>query len=148
MSTTELWCRLTNTLSRGSVPVAVELANATGYPCPFISSVTEVFACGTIVIAIRGAGEVTVQRRKQSWASSDYKDKIMGIKKCNLLSYNAVPVQLYIVLKLISTLPSTRMINLQAALFLAWSYTLYRIMFAPSLKSVPGSWPTNITLQR
>lgn len=45
-------------------------------------------------------------------------------------------------------LPSTRTINLQAALFLAWSYTLYRIMLAPSLKSVPGSWPTNITLQK
>lgn len=46
------------------------------------------------------------------------------------------------------TLPSTRTMNLQAALFLAWSYTLYLIMFAPSLKSVSGSWPTSITLQR
>lgn len=37
--------------------------------------------------------------------------------------------------------------NLQAALFLARSYTLYLMMLAPSLNSVPGSWPTNITLQ-
>lgn len=46
------------------------------------------------------------------------------------------------------TLPSTRTMNLQAALFLAWSYTLYLIIFAPSLKSVSGSWPTSVTLQR
>lgn len=45
-------------------------------------------------------------------------------------------------------LPSIRTINLQPALFLAWSYTLYRIIFGPSLNSVPGSWPTRVTLQR
>lgn len=45
-------------------------------------------------------------------------------------------------------LPSIRTINLQPALFLAWSYTLYRIIFGPSLNSVPGSGPTRITLQR
>lgn len=63
--------------------------------------------------------------------------------KCWIWLLSKMVNQVYIL-----NLPSIRTINLQPALFLAWSYTLYRIMFGPSLNSVPGSWPTRITLRR
>lgn len=47
----------------------------------------------------------------------------------------------------VTPIPSTRTMNLQAALFRAWSYALYRIMCIPSLKSDPDSGPVSVTLQ-
>lgn len=55
-------CRLTDTLSSLSAPAAVELADATRHPPSLISSITVVFTGGTVVVPIRGAGEVSMQR--------------------------------------------------------------------------------------
>lgn len=82
---------LTNTLSRACVPVAVELADTTRYPLPLISPITVVFTCRTVVIAIRGAGEVAVQRWRQLYTSPHCKENTVEIKKmCPAVSFNAV----------------------------------------------------------
>lgn len=54
------------------VPVATELADAAGDSPQLIPSVTAVLARRTVVVSIRGAGDVTVQRRRHGWAASHW----------------------------------------------------------------------------
>lgn len=66
---------LTFTAGRLSVPVAAEQADAAGYSPKLVAPITAVLACCTVVVSIRGAGEETVQRSKQSRASSHWTEK-------------------------------------------------------------------------
>lgn len=54
------------------VPVTTELADAAGDSPQLIPSVTAVLARRTVVVSIRGAGDVTVQRRRHGWAASHW----------------------------------------------------------------------------
>lgn len=71
---------LTDTLSSLIAPAAVELADATRHPPPLISSITVVFTRCAIVVSIRGAGEVSMQRRRQHWTSSHCKGNTVDLK--------------------------------------------------------------------
>lgn len=64
--------RLTFTPGGLAIPVAAEQADAAGDSPELVPSVAAVFACRAVVVSIRVAADVTVQRRKQSRASSHW----------------------------------------------------------------------------
>lgn len=74
---------LTNTLSRSSIPVAAELADTARHPPALISSIAVVFTSCSIVIPIRGAGEVAMQRWREFRTSFHWKKNKVEINRAN-----------------------------------------------------------------